>query len=146
MARKNARYLERVSRMTPDDALPGAGKLLETLRARRVPTAVASSSKNAQLVLDKLGVRAFFDAIVDGNDVERSKPDPQLFLAAAERLGVPAARCVVVEDAESGVTAARAAGMEVVGVGPIERVGRADRVVASLRELSAEMLLGLAGP
>jgi beta-phosphoglucomutase len=143
MARKNAAYLERVARLGPQDLLPGAGELLESLRQAGVPTAVASSSRNARHVLARLGIERFVDVIVDGNDVPASKPDPRVFLAAAERLNVPAKRCVVVEDAESGVAGALAAGMRVVGLGPYERVGAADVVVASLVELAAADLLNL---
>ncbi len=141
--RKNSDYLDRVSRMTPDDLLPGALALLRELRRRGAALAVASSSRNARAVLDRLGVGAMFDAVVDGNDAPRSKPDPQVFLAAAERLGVPAERCVIVEDAESGVAAARAAGMAVAGIGPASRVGAADVLAPGIGQLSADSLLAL---
>jgi kojibiose phosphorylase len=108
--RKNEDYLGRVARMTPADLLPGAADLLRGLRARGVAVAVASSSRNAKAVIDRLGIRPLLDLLVDGNNIERSKPDPQVFLTAAQRLGVPAARCVVVEDAASGIEAALAAG------------------------------------
>ncbi len=143
MARKNAAYLERVARLGPQDLLPGAGELLESLHQAGVQTAVASSSRNARHVLARLGIERLVDVIVDGNDVPASKPDPRVFLTAAERLDVPAKRCVVVEDAESGVAGALAAGMRVVGLGPYERVGAADVVVASLVELAAADLLNL---
>lgn len=94
-------------------------------------------------MIDRLGIEPLLDAIVDGHNVERSKPDPQVFLLASERLGVPPAGCVVVEDAESGVTAALTAGMKVVGVGPVERIGKAHRVVGSVVELGAASLLAL---
>ena len=143
MARKNACYLERVAQMGPDNALPGARQLVESLRERGVPVAVASSSKNAKQVLDNLAMLGLFDAIVDGNDVTASKPDPRVFLVAAERLEVPPARCVVIEDAESGVAGALAGGMKVIGVGPAERVGEAHKVVAAMSELDAEAALQL---
>ena len=145
MTRKNDRYVRQVARMTPDDLLPGARELLASLRQLGVPVAVASSSKNARPVIDRLDIEPLLDAIVDGHDIERSKPDPRVFLLASERLGVPPAGCVVVEDAESGVAAALAAGMKVVGVGPVERVGKAHRVVRSVVELGAESLLALLG-
>jgi kojibiose phosphorylase len=140
--RKNEDYLRRVSKMTPADLLPGAGELLAALRKRGVRVAVASSSKNAGAVVDRLGIRLLLDVLVDGNDVDRSKPDPRVFLAAAERLGLPPARCVVVEDAASGVEAALAAGMRVVGIGPPERVGKAQRVEPSIAAVSADELVG----
>lgn len=139
-ARKNADYLERVSRMTPADLLPGARELLTTVRQAGLGVAVASSSRNADAVIDRLGIRAQLDVVVDGNDAPRSKPDPQVFLLAAERLGVPPQRCVVVEDAASGVAAALAAGMKVVGIGPQQRVGAAHLVVAAIGELTAAMI------
>ncbi|MFQ5805976.1 MAG: beta-phosphoglucomutase [Phycisphaerae bacterium] len=141
--RKNEDYLARVARMTPADLLPGAADLLRELRARGVAVAVASSSKNAGAVIDRLGIRPLLDVLVDGNDIDRSKPDPQVFLAAAGRLGLRPAQCVVVEDATSGVEAALAAGMRVVGLGPAERVGRAHRIKASIADLDAEEILEL---
>ncbi len=141
--RKNNEYLARVAKMTPADLSPGAGELLQALRARGAAVAVASSSKNAKAVLDRLGIRPLLDVLVDGNEIQRSKPDPEVFLRAAERLGVPAARCVVVEDAASGVNAARAAGMRVVGLGPPDRIGRADLVKAAIGDLKADELLEL---
>jgi kojibiose phosphorylase len=143
--RKNDNYVSRVDKMTPADLLPGAAELLGELRGRSVPVAVASSSRNAEAVLDRLGIRSQLDTLVDGNDVPDSKPNPRVFLVAAERLGVPPERCVVVEDAGSGVEAALAAGMRVVGLGPKERVGRAHRVEPALTAVGADELLSLAG-
>jgi len=144
LARKNAEYLRRVDRLGPADLLPGAAELLADLRRRGVRVAVASSSRNARRVIERLGIAERLDAIVDGNDAPRSKPDPQVFQLAAERLGVAPAWCVVVEDAEAGVEAARAAGMKVVGVGPPQRVGQADHVVRCTAELTADVLVDLA--
>jgi beta-phosphoglucomutase len=138
--RKNTDYRRRVARMTPADLLPGARELLEELRRRRIGVAVASSSRNAQAVIDRLGIGPLLDALVDGNDAPRSKPDPQVFLLAAERLGVPPRRCVVVEDAASGIEAAHAAGMKVVGIGAAERVAQADRVAGAIADLNGDML------
>lgn len=143
MREKNDRYLARVAEMTPNDVFEGIPALLAALRQAGAALAVASSSRNARVVLERLSLAGVFDAVVDGNDAPRSKPDPQVFTAAAAQLGVPATRCVVVEDAEAGVQAARAAGMRVVGVGPAERVGAADLVVASPGMLRADALLGL---
>ncbi len=141
--RKNDDYLSRAMKMTPADLLPGAGELLNELRRRGILIAVASSSRNAEAVLDRLQIRPLLDVLVDGNDVPNSKPNPRVFLEAAERLGVPPARCVVVEDAASGVAAARAAGMRVVGIGPAERVGRAHRIKPAIADLPADELLEL---
>jgi beta-phosphoglucomutase len=125
MARKNAYYLGYLEGMSPDDLLPGADELVTAATERGLKVAIGSSSKNAGQVLDHLGIADRFDAVADGHSVERAKPEPDLFLAAAELLGVPPEACIVVEDAESGIDAALAAGMLAVGVGPAERVGHA---------------------
>lgn len=140
---KNARFLARLSHLTPADTLPGARELLDELRRRGVPVAVASSSKNSRLVLERLGLHDAFDAVADGRDLVRSKPDPEVFLIAARRLGAPPAACVVIEDAESGVAGALAAGMKVIGIGPVQRVGAAHLIVGSVAELDAETVLGV---
>lgn len=143
--RKNEEYVRLVGLMTPEDLLPGARELLEALQAAGLATAVASSSKNGQRVIDQLEIRPLLDAVVDGNDAPRSKPDPQVFLAAAERVGCEATRCVVVEDAEAGVEAAINAGMHVLGIGPQSRVGRAAKVVSGVDELSVDDFRALLG-
>ncbi|MFO0840427.1 MAG: beta-phosphoglucomutase [Phycisphaerae bacterium] len=141
LRRKNELYLTRVAQMTPADLLPGAGALLASLRAAGIRVAVGSSSKNARTVIDRLGIRPLLNVVIDGHDAPRSKPDPQVFLLAAERLGVEPSACVVVEDAESGVEAGLHAGMRVIGVGPPGRVGRAHRIVAATENLTLEMIL-----
>ncbi|MCK4343072.1 MAG: beta-phosphoglucomutase [Phycisphaerae bacterium] len=141
--RKNEEYLRLVAEMTPSDLFPGALELLHGLRARGVRVAVASSSRNAGRVVERLGIGPLLDVIVDANTAPRSKPDPQVFLVAAELLGVPPARCVVVEDAEAGVAAGVAAGMWVIGIGPAERVGQGHAVVSSIGELSVDAMLRL---
>lgn len=141
--RKNEDYLRRVSRMTPLDLLPGAAALLRGVRAAGLRVGVASSSRNARAVIERLEIEPLLDVIVDGNDAERSKPHPQVFLLAAERLNVAPAQCVVIEDAESGVEAALAAGMKVIGLGPPERVGRAHLCVAGLHEIQVSSVLAL---
>lgn len=143
--RKNADYLQRVARLGPQDIYPGITGLMNTLAAAGARLAVASSSRNARAVLGRLGLTGRLDAVVDGNDAPRSKPDPQVFLVAAERVGMPPDRCVVIEDAASGVEAALAAGMAVVGVGPSERVGRAQVRVDRPEGLSAATILSLVG-
>jgi len=125
MARKNDYYVASLADMSPADVLPGAVELVRDAKDRGCLVAIGSSSRNAPLVLDKLGITQMFDAIADGNSVERAKPAPDLFLEAARRLDVPPEDCLVVEDAASGVDAALAAGMVAIGVGPPDRVGHA---------------------
>jgi kojibiose phosphorylase len=129
MERKNHYYLDLIARLTPDDVLPGAVELIDEARRRGLKVALGSASKNAREVLDRLAIADRFDAILDGNSVQVAKPAPDLFLAAAEALGVPADQCVVFEDATDGVAAGIAAGMFTVGIGPDERVGAADVVL-----------------
>lgn len=131
-ARKNEAFLGMVNRMTAAEILPGARELISTLRAIGVKVALASSSRNAERVLNNLQITPLFDAIVDGNMVERAKPDPQLFLLAAQKLGMLPEACVVFEDAGAGVQAAHAAGMFVVGVGAPEMLAGADVLVGGL--------------
>lgn len=139
--RKNAYYLERVESLTPEDVLPGVPDLLEELKVAEIKTAIASSSKNANAVISKLLVRPYFQVIVDGLMVTKSKPAPDLFLRAAEELNVPAENCVVVEDAAAGIQAGKAAGMRTIGLGPMERVGAADEVLPDLSQARLADLL-----
>lgn len=132
MERKNCYYLELIKNMTPENLLPGVLPLLKELRAAGVKVALGSSSKNAQLVIQRLGIAEYFDAIADGYSVENPKPAPDLFLHAAEILQVPPLECLVIEDAGAGVDAALAAEMWAVGMGPVERVGKAHVVLSSL--------------
>ncbi len=141
LARKNRYYLEYVERLTPADLLPGARRLLEQCRDAGLRTAVASASKNAPLVIALLNIGDLLDAVSDGNSVLRSKPAPDLFLHAAGQLRLPASACVVVEDAEAGVAAARTAGMRVIGLGPPQRVGAADLVLPDLSAATLDTLL-----
>ena len=124
--RKNARYLELIGAMTPSDVLPGVREFLGELRGRGVKVVLGSSSKNAGAILDRCALRPLFDAVVDGTLVTRAKPDPEVFVRGAEDVGLPAAECVVFEDAAAGVAAARRAGMRAVGVGCSATLAAAD--------------------
>ncbi|MEO6350439.1 MAG: beta-phosphoglucomutase, partial [Candidatus Limnocylindrales bacterium] len=129
MERKNGYYKELIARISPSDLLPGALDVIDEARARGLGVALASASKNAREVLDRLGIADRFDVICDGNSVTAAKPAPDLFLAAAEGLGLSPEACVVFEDATDGVAAGKVAGMMTVGIGPRERVGEADVVL-----------------
>jgi beta-phosphoglucomutase len=149
-SRKEAAFRELLARDFP--AMPGAVALLDSLDGAGFALGVGSSGppENVDLVLDRLGCRGRFDAVVHGMDVTRGKPDPQVFLLAAERMGVPPRRCAVVEDAPPGIAAARAAGMAAIGVASTgrtrESLAAADLVVDSLGELSPEVFRRLIGP
>jgi beta-phosphoglucomutase len=134
MERKNNYYLDRVKRMTPADILPGVLDLLAELKSAGIKIAVASGSKNAPLVIERIQIANWLDAVVvvDGILITRSKPAPDLFLTAAEKVGCPPKQCVVVEDAAVGIQAGKAGGMRTLGLGPVERVGEADLVLPDL--------------
>ncbi|VAW42237.1 Maltose phosphorylase / Trehalose phosphorylase [hydrothermal vent metagenome] len=125
MNRKNDYYVESLQNIAQQNLLPGMLAILQTLKARGTKLAVGSASKNAQFVLQRLGILPYFDVVADGHSVSQSKPAPDLFLFAAQQLGVSPDHCTVVEDATAGIEAALAAGMWAVGIGPQERVGRA---------------------
>ncbi|MDY0322612.1 MAG: beta-phosphoglucomutase [Candidatus Carbobacillus sp.] len=135
---KNHWYVDALKTLSAKDILPGVLNLLETLRTHHIKTAVASSSKNAKTILAHIGLQDAFDTIVDGWSIEKSKPDPEVFLKAAERLHARPEHTLVIEDALSGIQAARAAGMCVLGVGSHEQLGVADAVVLSLNAFHLE--------
>lgn len=134
--RKNDYYLQLINELDRTHLLPGIGNLLVELHTAGVKIALGSSSKNAELVLQRLGIEHFFNFMADGNSVSRLKPSPDVFLYAAESLGVAPANCLVVEDAPAGVAAGLAAGMWVLGVGPYERLARSHVVLPTLQGIS----------
>ncbi len=115
--RKNNYYREYIKGLTPADVLPGVMDFCEFLRANGVKLAIGSSSKNTPAILKGIGLDTYFDAVADGNQITKSKPDPEVFLLAAKLVGIDPADCMVVEDAEAGVEAALAGGMDVLGLG-----------------------------
>ena len=117
MARKNHCYQGLLSRLSPADILPGVEEFLSGLEGVHIPMAIGSSSKNAPLILEKVGLSRRFKAVADGNLISRSKPDPEVFLLAAQLLMMDPRDCLVVEDAVAGIEAANRAGMKVLGLG-----------------------------
>lgn len=144
MERKNNYYREMLKQITPADVLPGSLSLLRELHQSGIKIAIASASKNAREVLNSLGLIDAIDVLCDGFSVLEPKPAPDLFLYAAQQLGLSPEVCVVLEDAEAGVEAALSAGMRCIGLGPETRVGKADLVRPSLEGLTLhEMLAAL---
>jgi len=139
--RKNEYYKELIKRLTPEDILPGVSKLLAELKESRMKIAIGSSSKNSPLILKCIGLDNYFDATADGNDISRSKPDPEVFLVAAKKLNVLPENCMVVEDADAGIEAALAAGMKVLGVGFASGNGRATIRAKDLATICLEDVL-----
>ena len=132
MDQKNAWYLELIEGMRAQDILPGAKELVEELVEEGIGVGLGSSSRNAQLILDNVGLTPLFDVVVDGNHLTLSKPDPEVFLKGAAGLDASPADCVVFEDAPSGVEAGKAGGVFVVGVGEPEVLAGADVVIPSM--------------
>lgn len=140
-ARKNGYYKELIKELSPDNILPGVSLFLADLKNRGIKIAIGSSSKNSQLILKGIGLDNYFDAEADGNDITRSKPDPEVFLVAAKRLGIPPENCLVVEDSEAGIDAALAAGMKVLGVGFASGTARATIRANDLSSVKAEDII-----
>lgn len=138
--KKNGWFVEYVNEMKPEEIFPGVKELLKSIRSKGLKMGLASSSKNAHAVINLLNIENEFDAIVDGTMIIHSKPDPEIFLLAASKLGVIPAECVVFEDAEAGVEAALAAGMKCVGVGSPEQLGKANLVVAKTADFKLQTL------
>jgi beta-phosphoglucomutase len=132
---KNGRYVEMIKEIDASEILRGAKEYLLALRARGVKIALGSASKNAEIILQNLGVRQLFDVVIDGTKISKSKPDPEVFLLGAKGVGVAPAACVVYEDAAAGVAAAKAGGMYAVGIGHAENLPGADIVVPGLYAL-----------
>lgn len=140
---KNTWYVDMITKMTPDEILPGAKEFLELVRAHNYLTALGSASKNSETILNQIGLIDLFDALVDGNKVTKSKPNPEVFLVGARELNVKPDECVVFEDAIAGVQAAKHGNMKAVGIGKADVLTEADLVVAGLNEMTIEKLENL---
>jgi len=139
--RKNDIYCELLNKLSPNDILPGVINLLVSLKARDIKVAIGSSSKNTPFILKQIGLTSNFDAVADGNSIKNSKPDPEVFLLAAEILGVPPEECAVIEDAQAGIDAAKAAEMKAVGIGSAANCLNADMKLSDLTNLDIDQLL-----
>ena len=133
---KNSWYVDYINRMTPDEILPGCLEFIKELRNAGIKVAVGSASKNTPTILERVGIIHLFDAVADGNNVKKAKPDPEVFLKAAEMLGVRPNQCVVFEDAAAGVQAALNAGMMCIGIGSSKILGNAHFVINGLYEMN----------
>ncbi|MBV1887754.1 MAG: beta-phosphoglucomutase [Urechidicola sp.] len=140
MQDKNEHYLEYITKMGQDEILDGMHEVLLYLKEKNIPFSLGSASKNARLILKQLELIGLFDAIVDGNDVSKAKPDPEVFLIAAQKLNMIPENCIVIEDAIAGVEAANFAGMTSIGVGDKNTLHKADFNLNSTSELTIEMI------
>ena len=137
---KNDHYLEQLENFGPDELHPGVLACFAELKRRNVAIGLASASKNARKVIDKLGIAQWFDHIGDITRVKQSKPAPDIFLAVAEALGIAPEHCIGIEDAVSGVSAIKAAGMYAVGIGQADVLQSADIVFADMANLDLSRL------
>jgi len=126
--------------MTPDEILPGVIRFLDELRGKDILIALGSASKNAMTILDKIDIAHKFDAVIDGNKVSKAKPDPEVFLKGAAELGIDPQYCLVFEDAQAGIDAARNGGMHIVGIGQPENLKNADFVIPGFAKINVDQL------
>lgn len=141
--RKNGYYVAAIERFGPQHLLPGAAHALRAVRGAGLKVALASASRNAPLLLQRLGIADAFDFVADAAAVARGKPDPEIFVQAARALGVPPAACLGVEDAAAGVAAIKAAGMSALGIGDRHELAQADAVLARIADFRIETVCGL---
>jgi beta-phosphoglucomutase len=141
---KNEQYVGMISKMTEAEVLKGTLPLLEQLKAAGIKIALGSASKNSGLILERTNLAHFFDAIIDGNHVTASKPDPEVFLKGAAALELEPAHCIVFEDAQAGVQAAINGGMKVIGIGQQENLKGANLVIKDLSEINVQEIITLA--
>jgi beta-phosphoglucomutase len=140
---KNNWYIDYIGRMTPDEILPGCLEFINELKLADIRVVIGSSSKNTSMILQQVGIKELFDAIADGNIISKAKPDPEVFIKAANMVGCKPANCIVFEDALAGVEAALNAGMICVGIGSAKVLTKAHFVVSGLNEMTLEKLKAL---
>ena len=138
---KNEDYLRLISNMNPSEILPGVLDFLQQIKDLGYKIALGSASKNAEIILEKTGLMPWFDLIIDGNKVSKSKPDPEVFLKGAEGLGLTPETCIVFEDAQAGVVAAKAGNMKAIGIGEAETLSLADKIIPNFVGIKAAELL-----
>lgn len=142
-ADKNANYVKLLDDLSPADLLPGVKAFLDAAKEMNVPCSLASASKNAPFILKKLGVYDYFDAIVDPATLKKGKPDPEIFVRAAELIHIYPSEAVGFEDAQAGIEGIKGAGMYAVGVEGNEPLTEADMTIKSFEELNVSDLLNL---
>jgi len=141
--RKNKYYRELLNNLTSEEILPGVKSVLGELKRNNIKVAIGSSSKNTLLILNKIGFGNYFNAVADGNEIKKSKPDPEVFLLAAKKLAIDPKDCLVVEDANAGVEAAIRGGMKVLGVGAASKNSRADFKADNLTYINFKEIFNL---
>ncbi len=144
MADKNKDYLAYIEKMDVSEILPDVLKVLDFLKTNNMPISIGSASKNARPILEKVHLISYFNVIVDGNSVSKAKPDPEVFLVAANKLNVLPENCIVFEDAVAGIKAANAANMLSIGIGDKKVLNEADYVFNDFTEINIDFLKKIA--
>jgi beta-phosphoglucomutase len=139
-ARKNNWYLDLVQQMTPQEILPGVVDFLNELKEQKIAIVLGSASKNSKLILNKIDLLHYFDAIIDGNNISKGKPDPEVFQLGAEAVAATPSQCIVFEDAQAGIQAALAAGMYTVGIGAAKTLAQAHLVFEKFTDFNWAIL------
>lgn len=137
---KNNRYREFIAQMTPKDVLAGILDFIKILKENKIKIAIASASKNAPEILQKTNILHLFDAVIDGNQIEKAKPNPQVFLKAANAINSKPEKCIVFEDAQKGIEAALKANMLAIGIGQENNLENAHKVFNSFEEFDLNIL------
>jgi len=137
---KNEEYLSYISKMTEADILPGVTKVLNYLKEKNIPMALGSASKNAQPILKRVGLFDMFDCLVDGNHVEKAKPDPEVFTIGADELEIAYKDAIVFEDSIAGIQAANRVDMVSVGIGDADVLHEADYNFKDFTEIDTAFL------
>lgn len=143
MIEKNLDYLAYIENMDASEILPDVPKILTLLKENAIPIALGSASKNALPILQKVGLAHFFDVIVDGNNVTKAKPNPEVFLMAAQKMNISPSNCIVFEDAVAGIEAANAANMISIGIGEKEVLSQATYIFKDFTEISIDFMKSL---
>ncbi len=138
---KNNYYLQLVSQMTHKDILEGVEEFFAQIKQTDIKIGLGSVSKNAKMILDKVGLLDAFDVIIDGTKIEKGKPDPEVFSKGASELHLLASECIVFEDAVAGVEAGKRAGMKVIGIGKPDVLNEADWVIDGFKGMALETLI-----
>lgn len=141
--KKNRHYVELLEQLTPADALPGVTLFLAEARAQNIPCSVASASKNAPFILNKLALDDYFVGVVDPSALNKGKPHPEIFVKAAALMRLQPNEVIGFEDAQAGIDGIKACGMYAVGIGEAKQLKGADRLISDLTEISIEELISL---
>lgn len=138
--KKNNWYVEYISKMDQSEILPGALNFLNLCKQNSIKIALGSASKNSMTILNNIKIVNYFDAIIDGNKVSKAKPDPEVFLKGAQELNLSPDECVVFEDAEAGIEAAKRGGFKAIGIGSPDILKDADKVISGFQDINLEIL------